>query len=69
MAALSAPLAARTAFRITKGGGPDEALARGRLHDPHRVARRRRQAHELECLVGGDPAADAEQDPGHVTPI
>ena len=45
--------------------GPDEALRGGRLDDPYGVACGGRQAHELERLVGGDPAADAEQDPGH----
>jgi hypothetical protein len=29
------------------------------------VARLGRQAHELERLVGGDPAADAQQQPCH----
>ena len=48
-----------------EGGGPDEARARGGLHDPHRVASGRREADELKRLVGGDPTTDAEQDPGH----
>ena len=43
----------------------DEPPAGGRLHDAHRVPVRGRQAHELERLVGGDAAADAEQDSGH----
>ncbi len=43
----------------------DEAPAGGRLHDAHRVPGRGRQAHELERLVRGDAAADAEQDPRH----
>ena len=42
-------------------GGADEAAAGGRLHDAHGVAGAGRQADELERLVRGDPAADAEQ--------
>ena len=44
---------------------PHEATRGGRLHDPHRVTGARRKAHELERLVGGDPAAHPEQDSGH----
>jgi len=43
----------------------DEALAGGRLHDPHRMPVSGRQPHQLERLVRSDPTADAEQDSGH----
>ncbi len=49
-----------------EGGRADEALRGRRLHGPHAVPGRGGQAHKLQRLVGGDPAADAEQDPGHV---
>jgi hypothetical protein len=44
----------------------DEPLRGLGLHDAHRVARLRREADDLERLVGGDPAADADQDPGQL---
>ena len=47
-------------------GGADEALRGGRHRDAHAVARLGRQARELERLVGGDAAAYAEQDAGHL---
>ena len=53
----------RRAGQRRERGGADEARARRRLDDPHGVARRRREADELKRLVGGDPAADTEQDP------
>ena len=42
-----------------------EAPAVRRLHHAHRVARPRRQAHELQRLVRGDPAADTQEDARH----
>jgi hypothetical protein len=43
----------------------DEPPARGRLYDTHGVPGGGRQTHQLERLVRGDAAADAEQDSGH----
>ena len=45
--------------------GADERWLAGRLDDAHRVAGLGGQAHQLERLVGGDPAADAEEDARH----
>ena len=44
---------------------PHEPPAGGRLHHPHLMPARRRQAHKLKRLIGGDAAADAEQNAGH----
>ena len=43
----------------------DEALRGRRHHHADAVAAERRQPGELQCLVGGDAAADAEEDAGH----
>ena len=39
----------------------DEALSRGGLDDPHGVTGLRGQPHQLQRLVGGDTASDAEE--------
>ena len=44
---------------------PRSAVAAGVISDPHAVAGAGREPRELERLVGGDPAAYAEQDAGH----
>ncbi len=49
-----------------EGGAADELEARGGLHDAHAVARLDREPGELDRLVRGDAAADAEQDPRHL---
>ncbi len=49
-----------------EGRGADEPLGGRGLDDPHGMPGLRRQAHDLERLVGGDPAADAEQDSGQL---
>ena len=46
-------------------GRADEARRGLGLDHAHRVARLRREARELERLVGRDPAGDAEEDAGH----
>ena len=45
--------------------GADEPLGGGRLHDAHGMARARREPHQLNSLVCGDPTGYAEQDPRH----
>ena len=49
-----------------EGRPADEAQARRRLDHPHGVARAGREADQLDCLVRGDPAGYAEQDPRQV---
>ncbi len=50
-----------------EGGGADEA-GRGLGHQhPHAVPGERRQARQLERLVGGDAAADAKKESGHAS--
>src|SRR6218665_2248559 len=43
----------------------DEFEARRRLGHPHRGARLRRQAHQLDGLVGRDPTGDSYEQAGH----
>ena len=52
--------------RAANDAAPDEALGRRRLDDAHGVPGLGGQAHHLERLVGGDSAADAEEDATHV---
>ncbi len=49
---------------LERGGADEAAGGRGHQH-ADAVPGARRQARELERLVGGDAAADSEQDPGH----
>ena len=56
----------RRAGERREGRGADEPLRRRGLDDPDRMPRLRRQAHELERLVGGDPPGDTEQDSGQL---
>jgi len=48
-----------------EGGGADEAMRRRRHQDSDAVVGTRGEAGELECFVGGDAAAYAEEDPRH----
>jgi hypothetical protein len=48
-----------------EGRGADEARRRRRLDDAHRMAGLDGQPGQLEGLVGGDPARDAEEDARH----
>ena len=57
----------RRAGDALEGRAADEVQARGRLDHAHGVARLGGQPHQLDGLVGGDPAGDAEKDPGHST--
>ena len=58
-------LVGRPARERLKGLGPNEPLGAGRHERHHVVARLHEQARQLARLVGGDPAADPEQDPAH----
>ena len=49
----------RRAGHALEGRPADELQARGRLDDPHRVPGGGGQAHDLDGLVGRDPAGDA----------
>ena len=49
-----------------EGGGADEAAGVLGHQDPDAVAGQRRQARELERLVGRYPSADTQQQPGHI---
>ena len=57
----------RRADDALEGGGADEAGGRLGHQHPHPVAGDGSEPGELQRLVGGDPTADAEQDPGHLS--
>ena len=64
--ALEGPGEDRRAAQRGERRGADEAVCGRRLDDTHGEAGLRRQAHNLERLVGGDSTAHAEQQPRHV---
>jgi hypothetical protein len=58
-------LGRRTARQRMKGLGPNEALGAWGHQRQHVVPALDQQANYLARFVGGDPAGDSDQDPGH----